>query len=97
MRKLLNDRGIRALRPTAAQFTVWDTLVPAFGIRVSPGGRKSFVVMKRPAGKSRPVRITLAPPRPKLNLQAARALAEATVRRLAEARDADSSARAPAP
>ena len=84
MKKLLNDRGIRALRPTAAQFTVWDTLVPAFGIRVSPGGRKSFVVMKRPAGKSRPVRITLTPPWPKLDLQAARAIAEATVRRLNE-------------
>ena len=39
---------------------MWDKILPGFGIRVSMGGRKSFIVGTRIDGKFR--RITLTPP-----------------------------------
>jgi integrase len=62
MRKALTDRELKALAANPAtgnQFTVWDALLPGFGVRVSGGGKLSFILMRRPAGSPRPVRVTL--------------------------------------
>jgi integrase len=41
----LTEITLRALKPPAfGQLTIWDTL-PNFGVRISPGGAKSFVVL----------------------------------------------------
>src|SRR5215471_14949133 len=57
----LTDRGLKALaaKPTQKQVTKWDALLPGFGVRISAGGKLAFVVMRRPAGSPRPVRVTL--------------------------------------
>jgi len=41
----LTDRTLRALKPSAKQEDHWDRSLPGFGVRVSPSGRRSFVVM----------------------------------------------------
>jgi integrase len=52
------------------QVDYWDTLTPGFGVRVSYGGRKSFMVMTRVDGRLR--RFTLKPAYPFLSLADAR-------------------------
>jgi integrase len=59
--------------PQNGQIDHWDKLLPSFGVRVSHGGSKSFVVSTRINGKFR--RFTLKPPFPALGLADARAMA----------------------
>lgn len=44
IRPLLSEETIRILRPRTSEYTVWDSEVPRFGVRVRPSGHKSFVV-----------------------------------------------------
>ncbi len=54
----LRARGVAALKaPEGGQVDYWDTNLPGFGIRVSYGGRKSWIVMYRAGGRKR--RLTL--------------------------------------
>ena len=58
--KKLTDKLLKGLKPPkTGQIDVWDKIMPGFGIRVSMGGRKSFIVGTRINGKFR--RITLKP------------------------------------
>jgi len=51
-RRKLNDAFLRTVKPPAkGQEEHWDTLTPGFGVRVSYGGRKAFVVLTRINGK----------------------------------------------
>jgi integrase len=51
-RQKLTDAFLRhAKLPAAGQVEYWDTLTPGFGVRVSYGGRKAFVVLTRINGK----------------------------------------------
>jgi integrase len=47
------DRFIRALRPKAERYEVWEGGRPGFGIRVSSQGRKTFIYLYRFQGKPR--------------------------------------------
>ncbi|MCH9649410.1 MAG: integrase arm-type DNA-binding domain-containing protein [Deltaproteobacteria bacterium] len=50
----LTDRKLQALEPGRYQTDYWDQALAGFGVRVSPSGRKSFVVMYyAPGGKRR--------------------------------------------
>jgi integrase len=51
-RQKLTDAFLRhAKLPAGGQVEYWDTLTPGFGVRVSYGGRKAFVVLTRINGK----------------------------------------------
>jgi hypothetical protein len=42
-----SDVGLRGLAPPAkGQFEVWDNKLPAFGLRVSQGGTKTFILRR---------------------------------------------------
>lgn len=49
----LTDTTIRNLKPKPQQYEVWDHKLPAFGVRVSPLGTVSYVVLYRVDGRLR--------------------------------------------
>ncbi len=49
----LTDRSIKALKPKAERYEVWEDGRTGLGVRVSPKGRKSWVYMYRFGGKAR--------------------------------------------
>ena len=56
-------RKIDSLRaPDRGQVDYWDTGLPGFGIRVSQGGRKSWVVMYRVGRRKRRLTLGSYPP-----------------------------------
>ena len=79
-RQKLSDPLLKGSKLGSGQSQVdyWDTLTPGFGVRVSPGGRKSFVVLTRIGGRIR--RFTLKPPYPSLSLADARAQAASIIK-----------------
>jgi integrase len=58
-RVFLTDRKIRALKPAAAETLTMDAVVPGLGLRLSPRGKKTFVVVARFGGSKWPVRRAL--------------------------------------
>lgn len=60
-RMTFTDRGIKALKPQAVPVDYWSTdpKERGFGIRVWPGGSKSWFVYTRKTGDGRPKRITV--------------------------------------
>jgi len=74
----LSDVAIRAAKPRAASFTLWDTGLKGFGLRVYPGGAKTFIVLIGPGRRQSIGRyplVTLA----KAREEATRILAEKTL------------------
>lgn len=56
----LGKSKIEAIKPTpGAQAIVWDSDLKGYGIRVSPGGTKTFFVQGRIKGQGKPVKITI--------------------------------------
>ncbi len=49
----LTKRNIDALKPAAARFTAWDTDLKGFGLRITPGGERVYVLKYRIAGEQR--------------------------------------------
>ena len=57
----LTDVALRKLcPPISGSLEVWDGKIPGFGVRVSPKGTKSFVLLYRHQG--RPKRLTMGRP-----------------------------------
>jgi integrase len=50
-RLILSDRKIASLKPAVADTLIMDVGVPGLGVRVSPRGKKTFVVVARFGGK----------------------------------------------
>jgi integrase len=46
-RTQLTDLAVRHLKPEAARYEVWDTLLVGFGVRVAPTGRFTWIVRYR--------------------------------------------------
>jgi integrase len=60
MRKQLTEAMIEKLRPPAGgRLEIFDAVVPALTLRVTPSGSRSFVVRGRIKGQSDPIRVTL--------------------------------------
>ena len=49
----LTERRVRDAKPRAADWTLWDAEVKGFGVRVAPGGTKSYLLMYRSGGRQR--------------------------------------------
>ncbi len=81
----LTARGVENIKPpTAGQVDYWDTSPPGFGLRVSPTGRKSWVLMYRHGGRKR--RLTIGT-YPSIPLAAARERAIAALSDVAQGQD----------
>jgi integrase len=76
----LSDPTIRALIPRKGQFDVWDATLPSFGVRVSQGGSKTFVLklhnVRRTIGRYPLISLSQA------RLEARRLMAERTLGRV---------------
>ena len=55
----LTDARIGKLRAGDVEYTVWDTRLAGFGVRIRPSGRKSYVYHRHAEGQSR--KFTLGP------------------------------------
>jgi integrase len=49
----LTKRTVDAQEPQATRFTVWDTEISGFGLRVTPNGERTYVLKYRLAGQQR--------------------------------------------
>ncbi len=59
----LTARTLEALKPLArGQVDYWDASLPGFGVRVSPGGRKAWVLMYRIGSRKRRLTLGTYPP-----------------------------------
>ena len=56
-RARLTDAGVARLKPAESEFTVWDTRLAGFGVRVRRSGHRSFVYHRK--GPDGPCRIAL--------------------------------------
>jgi integrase len=52
-RQRLTDKVCKQHPPATGQVDLWDTYLPGFGLRISHGGRRTFMVMTRVNGKQR--------------------------------------------
>jgi integrase len=60
MKRKLTDLSVSRIAPPATgRLEVWDQVLPAFGIRISSTGRRTWMVATRRPGSSHPVRIKL--------------------------------------
>ena len=50
---MLTERVIRDAKATGKTFTVWDSKMPGFGLQVTAGGTKNYIVRYRAAGRKR--------------------------------------------
>ena len=83
----LTDLGVKKLpAPSNAQVDYFDTLLPAFGVRVSPKGTKTYFVMTRISGSSKLCRISIGR-YPELGLSDAREAARSALQVSAAGRD----------
>ncbi len=55
----LTDAAVERLRPREIEYTIWDTRIAGFGVRVRPSGHRSYVWQGFKDG--RPTRITIGP------------------------------------
>lgn len=84
-RTILTEVAVQRLRPPAAgRCEKWDASLPGFGVRITPHGRRSFVLVTRLHRK--PVRVTLGA-WPGLSLAQARQLAKDAIHRVAQGED----------
>jgi hypothetical protein len=53
----ITKRSIEAITPNGKEFTLWDSALPGFGVRVRSSGAKTYIVVYRAgAGRGAPVR-----------------------------------------
>ena len=72
MKRKLTQLGVNNLRaPKSGRLEVWDSVLPAFGIRVTEKNARSWIVALRRPGAKHPSRIKLGAP-PEMSLVAAR-------------------------
>ncbi|TPQ32799.1 integrase [Bradyrhizobium guangdongense] len=84
----ITKRTVDSLRSSVREFTVWDSAVTGFGVRVRPTGAKSYVVVYRAgAGRGAPVRRFTIAAVSKITPERARARAKAVLGSVAHGHD----------
>lgn len=84
-RVAFTDRGVRALKaPASGRVDVWDLTLPGFGVRISAGGVRTWVVRYRHGRKQRRLRLGNFPP---MSLKAARKQATRRLNAVDEGKD----------
>ena len=58
----ITKRLVDALEPRPAEYFVWDSEIPGFGLRVLPSGRKGYVVQYRAGRRSRRIGVVSSDP-----------------------------------
>ena len=58
-RMKLTDAAVARLRPREREYTVWDTRLAGFGVRVRPSGGRSWVLLQDVGGRTK--RVSLGP------------------------------------
>lgn len=53
----LTKTVVDSLKPGTPDYFVWDDLLPGFGVRVRPSGRKTYIAQYRAGGRTRRVKI----------------------------------------
>ena len=57
MRRKLNKQIVASTSPQDREIIIWDTDIPGLGLRVTPGGAKSFILKTRiGGGRSAPIK-----------------------------------------
>ncbi|MGH6902910.1 MAG: tyrosine-type recombinase/integrase, partial [Geminicoccaceae bacterium] len=63
MKRKLTDLTVpRIKKPKSGRLEVWDTLLPAFGFRISATGARTWIVATRRPGATHPVRLKVGTP-----------------------------------
>jgi integrase len=98
----LTKRTIDTIKPGPTEFSIWDSDISGFGIRIRPSGAMSYLVMYRTGGRNSPLRKVTIGSVGKLTVEEARAaarkilakaeLGEDVAERLAIARKAETMA-----
>ena len=58
----ISARAIEALKPSSAPVFLWDSEKPGFGVKITPAGKKVFILQYRLGGRgSKTVRYTIGP------------------------------------
>ena len=84
-RSRLTDLGIQKLSTrSSAREEYWDAALPGFGVRVSPAGTKTFILLYRAGGRSRRASLGRYP---SVSLAEARKLAHQALHAVAAGRD----------
>jgi hypothetical protein len=84
----ITKRTVDALKSIGSEFTVWDTAVSGFGVRVRSSGGKSYVVIYRAgSGRGAPVRRFTIAAVGKIAPESARARAKDVLGSVAHGRD----------
>lgn len=76
----ITKRTVDALRATGKEYVQWDGELTGFGVRVRPGGSKSFVAVYRTGGRSTPLRRVTIGSVGKIEADAARERAKTIIR-----------------
>lgn len=84
----ITKRVVDALKVTGTEYAVWDAKMPGFGIRVRPGGSRSYVVVYRAgSGRKAPVRRVTLGSAGRLSPEKARELAKKMLGNIAHGND----------
>lgn len=86
-RARLTKSAIDALPTPPAELVYWDEALPGFGVKVTPKGRKVFVVLYRAGGKGSQLRKYTIGPYGRVTLHVARAEAQRVLAARADGRD----------
>src|SRR5207247_3558570 len=84
----ITKRVVDGVKARQSEFTVWDSKMPGFGIRVRPTGAKSYIVVYRAgSGRGAPVRRYTIAGAGKITPEAARRRAQTILGSVAHGRD----------
>jgi integrase len=83
----LTKSTVEAAQPGTTDRFFWDDRLPGFGVKVTPKGRRTYVVQYRPRGRTQTKRITLGPHGTLWTTERARESAQALLLRVQNGED----------